>query len=130
MGKLTAKQELFVQEYLIDMNASAACIRSGYRSKNPDVDGYRLLVKPSITDAIRERMAIREKRTEITQDMVVSELRKVAFDNDPTTGGPYRDSAKMKALELLGKHLGMFVERIQLNASMTVEDALDAIDTG
>jgi phage terminase small subunit len=68
---LTAKQERFIAEYLIDCNASGAIIRAGYKTKNPDVDGYKLLVKPSIQLAIQEAQKKRSERTEITQDMVL-----------------------------------------------------------
>lgn len=79
MGNLTPKQERFVQEYIVDLNASAACLRAGYRSKNPDVDGYNLLVKPSISSAIQTHIKEREKRTEVTADMVVQQLYKIAY---------------------------------------------------
>lgn len=69
--KLTGKQKRFADEFLIDLNASAAMLRAGYKSKNPDVDGHRLLVKPSIQEYIQQRQKDREKRTEITQDMVL-----------------------------------------------------------
>ncbi|MNW43785.1 Terminase small subunit [compost metagenome] len=78
---LSAKQKLFIQEYLIDLNASAAYIRAGYKSKNPDVDGHKLLVKPSIQEAVKEAMDKRSKRTEITADRVLEEYAKIAFSN-------------------------------------------------
>ncbi|PLR84686.1 terminase small subunit [Bacillus canaveralius] len=79
MRKLTAKQQRFVEEYLIDLNASRAMKRAGYKSKNPDVDGHNLLVKPSIQQEINKAMEKRSKRTEITQDRVLQELAKVGF---------------------------------------------------
>lgn len=79
MAKLTPKQLAFVKEYIIDLNASAACLRSGYKSKNPDVDGHRLLVNPSIKVAIEQAMVERSKRTEITADMVLKEYAKIGF---------------------------------------------------
>lgn len=78
---LSAKQKLFIQEYLIDLNASAAYVRAGYKSKNPDVDGHKLLVKPSIQEAVKEAMNERSKRTEITADRVLEEYAKIAFSN-------------------------------------------------
>lgn len=79
--KLTPKQQRFVEEYLIDLNASAALKRAGYKSKNPDVDGHQLLVKPSIQKAVQEAMDARSKRTEITADKVLQELAHIAFDD-------------------------------------------------
>lgn len=81
MSKLTPKQQRFVEEYLIDLNASAAMRRAGYKSKNPDVDGYNLLVKPSIAVEIKKAMDERSKRTEITADMVLKEYAKIGFSN-------------------------------------------------
>jgi phage terminase small subunit len=78
---LTDKHKRFADEYLIDLNASAAYLRAGYTSKNPDVDGYKLLVNPSIQEYIRKRMKDREKRTEITQDRVLQEYAKLGFSN-------------------------------------------------
>lgn len=78
---LTAKQQLFVKEYLIDLNASAAYKRAGYKSKNPDVDGHKLLVTPSIQEAVKKAMDKRSQRTEITADMVLQEYAKLAFSN-------------------------------------------------
>jgi len=79
--KLTPKQGLFVKEYLIDLNASAAYLRAGYKSKNPDVDGYNLLVKPSIQKAIQKAMDKRAKRLDITADKVLQEIASIAFDD-------------------------------------------------
>ena len=81
MAALTGKQAMFVQEYLIDLNASAACVRAGYKSKNPDVDGYNLLVNPSISVEIQKAMDERAKRTNITADKVLNEIAGIAFDD-------------------------------------------------
>lgn len=76
---LTPKQERFVSEYLIDLNATQACIRAGYSKRTADKQGSQLLGKPSIAKAISEAKAKREKRTNITQDRVVAELAKIGF---------------------------------------------------
>ena len=77
--KLTAKQKLFVEEYLIDLNASAAARRAGYAKKRADQIGFENLKKPEISRAIQIRMADREKRTEISQDRVLQEYARIAF---------------------------------------------------
>ena len=77
--KLTAKQKLFVDEYLIDLNASAAARRAGYAKKRADQIGFENLKKPEISRAIQIRMADREKRTEISQDRVLQEYARIAF---------------------------------------------------
>lgn len=76
---LTAKQERFVAEYLIDLNATQAAIRAGYSEKTADQQGSRLLANVKVAAAIAEAKAKREKRTGITQDRVVAELAKLGF---------------------------------------------------
>lgn len=81
MARLTEKQARFVAEYLVDMNATDAARRAGYSEKTAYAIGFENLRKPEIQEAIQAAMADRAKRTEITQDMVLRELAKVAFSN-------------------------------------------------
>ena len=74
-NKMTAKQERFVAEYLIDLNATQAAIRAGYAEKGAAVEGSRLLAKPKIADAVAAAQAARAERTEITQDYVLTSIR-------------------------------------------------------
>ena len=78
---LTPKQQRFVDEYLIDLNATQAAIRAGYSAKTAAVIGNENLIKPYIADAIAKAQAERSERTEITQDMVLQELAKIGFAN-------------------------------------------------
>ncbi|WP_213469940.1 terminase small subunit, partial [Paenibacillus dendritiformis] len=78
---LTAKQKAFVQEYLIDLNATQAAIRAGYSAKTARKIGQENLTKPDIQKAIQEAMDARAKRTEITADRVLQELAKIGFAN-------------------------------------------------
>jgi phage terminase small subunit len=78
---LTAKQQAFVAEYLIDFNATQAAIRAGYSKKTAEVQGYENLRKPNIAEAIAAAQAARAERTQITADMVVQELAKIGFAN-------------------------------------------------
>lgn len=148
---LTPKQQRFVEEYLVDLNATAAAQRAGYSAKTAAQVGYQLLQKPAVQEAIQAAMADRAKRTGVTQDRVVSELAKIAFTNgaDYARVVTFRKGAdgkvpmqiveladtddltddqraaiscieetkfgikvntydKVRALELLGRHLGMF----------------------
>ena len=77
MAKLTEKQRRFVDEYLIDLNATQAAIRAGYSAKTANEQGARLLANVSIQQAISEKMAERSKRTGVNQDRVVQELAKI-----------------------------------------------------
>ena len=77
--KLNPKQQRFVEEYLIDLNATQAAIRAGYSPKAATAIASENLSKPSISAAIACAMAERSKRTGITQDRILEELAKVAF---------------------------------------------------
>lgn len=81
MGKLTAKQQRFCDEYLIDLNATQAAIRAGYSEKTAYSMGQRLLKNVEIQSEISKRQTARSERTEITQDMVLRELAKIAFSD-------------------------------------------------
>ena len=150
MAKLTEKQQRFVDEYLIDLNATQAAIRAGYSVKTADVQGSRMLGNVKVQQAIAEAMAERSKRTGVNQDRVVLELAKIAFvkmtdivdckgrikdtatdddlsciesikykESDNEFGGSVerevKISPKLKALELLGKHLGMWNDKLDVN---------------
>jgi phage terminase small subunit len=78
---LTPKQARFVAEYLIDLNATQAAIRSGYSEKSAQTTGCENLTKPIIAAAIAEAQSSRSKRTEITQDRVLAELAKIGFSD-------------------------------------------------
>lgn len=76
---LTPKQTRFVDEYLVDLNASAAARRAGYSAKNANVTGPRLLANASISDAIAARQAALSNKTGITAERIINELAKIAF---------------------------------------------------
>lgn len=76
---LTPKQRRFVDEYLIDLNATQAAIRAGYSAKTAASQGERLLRNVEIQTGIQEAMKARQGRTEITQDKVLEELAKIGF---------------------------------------------------
>lgn len=81
MPKLTQKQKRFVDEYLVDLNATQAAIRAGYSEKTAYSIGQRILKNVEIQAAIERSQKEREKRTEITQDRVLQELTKIGFAN-------------------------------------------------
>lgn len=74
MANLTPKQQRFVEEYLIDLNATQAAIRSGYSEKTAAVIGAENLIKPNIANAIAEAQAEREERVQIDADYVLKRL--------------------------------------------------------
>lgn len=157
-NKLTPKQARFVEEYLIDCNATQAAIRAGYSERTARKIGHENLTKPDIAEAIQAAMSERSRRTEITADRVLQELARIGFadirdlftwNEERTAFVPSRDLTadeaaaiaevqaettayttqdgvtetkiklrlktydKLSALDKIGKHLGMFVDRVE-----------------
>ena len=77
VAALTAKQQRFCDEYLIDLNATQAAIRAGYSKKTARVIGQENLLKPAIRDYIEKRMAEKEKALIADQDEVMKYLTSV-----------------------------------------------------
>ena len=164
--KLTDKQKRFVEEYLIDLNATQAAIRAGYkRTEYTDTNANKILENTRVAEEIEKQMAERSKRTGINQDRVIQELAKIAFVNaadvidvDTATVRPdakpedlaciasvkvkrttkgknvieereVRFYDKKDSLVQLGKHLGMFKDKAQLDIVLPVfggEEGFDA----
>ena len=78
---LTPRQAQFVQEYLIDLNATQAAIRAGYSVKTANEQAARLLANVSIQTAIQTAIKARTERTQITQDWVIHRLALLADSN-------------------------------------------------
>ena len=103
MPKLTAKQKRFVQEYIIDLNATQAAIRAGYSEKTASEQGYQLLQKTSVAESIQKAKKQLENRSKDGADWVVERLKYEAKTADS-------DSARVSALDKLGKHFGIYEE--------------------
>lgn len=115
---LTPRQERFVEEYLVDLNATAAARRAGY--KDPNI-GRQLIAKNNVSEAIRAGKAARSQRTELTQDYVLAKLKAIAeLEASDAQDSHLKFSSKLKALELLGKHLGAFTERVEQDATVRI----------
>ena len=182
---MTKKQKRFCEEYLIGLNATRA-YKVAYPSCKKDeaaaVNGSKLLRNTKVAEYIQERMKDREKRTEITQDWVLEELRKIASANgtdfaqvvrepviknnayvvDPDTGQVQtRDVVRIvpteelpnekrmaiaaiketkfginvetydrvRALELLGRHLGMFKDKMELSGEVRTNNPYASLTT-
>lgn len=106
---LTAKQKAFVQEYLVDLNATQAAIRAGYSKRSAYSTGQRMLKNDEVQKAIQKAQKRREERTEVTQDYVIAKLREIV-EKDASDGpdSELKYANKIRALELLGKHTGAF----------------------
>ena len=79
MARLSPRHARFVEEYLVDLNATQAVIRAGFSQTGASVTGVRLLSNPRIAAAIAAAIAERSRRTQVTQDRVVEELARLAF---------------------------------------------------
>ena len=106
MENLTPKQQRFVEEYLVDLNATQAATRAGYSARTANEQGARLLAKASVSEAIEKAKAQRMERVQLTQDEVIDGLRREAKREGPGSS----HSARVAAIELLGKHLAMFTD--------------------
>lgn len=79
MAGLTAKQQRFVEEYLVDLNATQAAIRAGYSQNTAQEIGAENLTKPLIRAAIDAAKAERSEETGITAARVLAEIARMAF---------------------------------------------------
>src|SRR4029077_21128262 len=92
---LAPKQQRFVDEYLIDLNATQACIRAGYSAKMAGKIGWQMLGKTRIADAIQAARDRRAARTDITQDRVLREFAKIGFAD---VRNLFTDTGALKAI--------------------------------
>ena len=111
--KLTAKQEMFCAEYLIDLNATQAAIRAGYSEKTAHSIGNENLIKPSIQEKISELMAIRSEKVTVDAVWVLNEaVKSYAFNTqevEDSDGNPKMINAASasKFLEMCGRHVNV-----------------------
>lgn len=107
---LKVKQARFCQEYLVDNNATKAAIRAGYSEKTAYSIGSENLNKPEIRGQINKLLIQQAKRLDITADKVLVELAEIGFSD---IGGDIKASDKTRAMELLGKNLRLFSDKIE-----------------
>lgn len=110
---LTPKQQRFVEEYLVDLNATQAAIRAGYSENRASELGYQLLQKTPVQNAIYELKQQRSQSTGITAEKVLLDIMalKEKCEREIVTEAGVRmenPSVSAKCLEMLGKHVGLF----------------------
>ena len=116
---LTAKQAAFVREYLIDLNATQAAIRAGYSANTANEQGSRLLTYVSVRLLIQKAMDERAETVGLTAADVLRDINAVKADAMRKTydkdGNEVmaNHTAALKALELQGKHLKMFTDKVE-----------------
>ena len=120
-AKLTLKQELFIKEYLIDLNATQAAIRAGYSEKTAQVIGSENLSKPFIAIAIQEAMNKRSEKTEITAEKVLQEIAKLAFSNLQDF---YHPDGGLKAIHELPRDVAacLLTNKINLTEASAIQE--------
>lgn len=125
---LTDKQQRFVAEYLIDLNATQAAIRAGYSEKTANEQGNRLLANVSVAPAIQAAIKKRSERTQVDADYVLRTIvgtierckqAEPVRDRDGEATGEYKfdAGAVLKGAELLGKHLKLFTDKTELTGA-------------
>ncbi len=126
--KLTAKRQAFCEEWTIDHNGTQAAIRAGYSVSTANEQASRLLANVNIKTEIRRLESARSSRVAVSADWVLNNLIDIAAKCSqgvpvmkmvngtavPTGEWKFDASGAIKANELIGKHLGMFVDRIDL----------------
>jgi len=119
-GKLTAKQQCFVEEYLIDLNATQAAIRAGYSENSAQEQSSRLLSNVMVEEAVSKTIKKRSDKTGVTINQVVTGLLTEAQGGvDDST-----PASRVSAWGLLGRHLGMFVDRVDQRTTYEAGDTL------
>ncbi|MDL4842824.1 terminase small subunit [Aquibacillus rhizosphaerae] len=130
MAKLTARQQMFIDEYLIDLNATQAAIRAGYSEKTAYSQGQRLLKNVEVHARIEEGKKTRADRLNLDAYWVLKRLMDISdrsmqaeqvmeFDYEakelvPTGEYQFDSNGANRATELIGKHLGMFKDRVEV----------------
>lgn len=166
---MAAKQQRFVEEYLVDLNATQAAIRAGYSAKTAYSQGDRLLRHVEVAAAIRAARDKLSEKAAITAERVIEELALIGFanmadylrvtsDGDPFIdlstmtreqaaalteatvedfkegrGEDARDVRRVKikigdkiaALDRIGKHLGMFRDKLDVTVKSDIADVIE-----
>jgi phage terminase small subunit len=142
VAKLTAKQQRFCDEYLIDLNATQAAIRAGYSKKTAGRIGTENVQKPVIKEYIAKRMAEKESHLIADQDEVLKYLTSVMRGQSRSSivvvesTGDFMSAARemekapdekerLKAAELLGKRYGLYTDKVDQVVDMDLNITVD-----
>jgi phage terminase small subunit len=142
VAKMTLKQQLFCDEYLIDLNATQAAIRAGYSKKYANTNASKLLQITTIKEYIAARMAEKESKLIADQDEVLKYLTSVMRGESQSSvvvvesNGDYCTKARemqkspdekerLKAAEMLGKRYGLYTEKVEQQVDMELNIKID-----
>lgn len=134
----SARVDRFIDEFLICGNGAEAARRAGYSEKYADRTAWRLLHIPAIAEVIEEAQQARSRRTHITADYVLSSLKAVAdrcmqaemvLDHKGNPTGEFRfdSGGANKSLELLGKHLKLWTDKMEVSGHLTHEQWIEQL---
>ena len=137
--KYTNKQKRFIDEYLIDLNATQAAIRAGYSKKTAQQISSNLLLNVVIQEAIQEKLKKIEKKSELSQQWVLDRLEEITdrclqrvpvmyydkvekeYVQEKDANGEgvwtFQPAGANKAVENIGRHLGMFNDKLDINVT-------------
>ncbi|MBA3012344.1 MAG: terminase small subunit [Proteobacteria bacterium] len=113
--KLTPKQIIFANEYLVDFNAAQAYIRAGYSKNGARVSACKLLTNPNIQAFLQKQVTARSDRLEITADMVLQERARLAFFNVKDL---YNLDGTLKNINELDVDLAAAIHGIKIGAKL------------
>ncbi|WP_120497527.1 terminase small subunit [Kiloniella sp. EL199] len=131
--QLTERQKRFVEEYLIDFNATQAAIRAGYSPNSVKQSASRTLKNPLMQEAIEQAKAARSQRLQIDADYVLKgavELFERCMQRSPAADadGEYKfqHTGAGKALEIIGRHVSVqaFKEKVEMSIENELIDRL------
>jgi len=95
---------------MVDLNATQAVIRAGYKTKNPNRMGAELLVHPLVKELIEEKLQEKRERRELDESYVITKLVDIVDATERAN-----PQAALRGLELLGKHLGLYKDRQEIS---------------
>ena len=125
--KLTARQARFIDEYLVDLNATQAAIRAGYSTKKANSWGCQLLSIPKLAEAIRARREQQAEKTGLTIEKLMQDIELIKQDAMKTREGKDGQpvmidrTAALKAAELQGRRLGAFNDKLNVQGSIQIQ---------
>ena len=141
-GAMTPKVRRFIEEYVVDFNATQAAIRAGYSEKSAGIIGFENLRKPIIKEAIAQGRAEMSEASMLDALWVLEGLKEnydramqhhALYNKDGTKTGEYQyqGSVANRSLELIGKHLGMFADSLKVTGAdgQNLKVELDVKDT-
>lgn len=118
---LTPKQAAFVREYLVDLNASQAAVRAGYSPRSAARIAIHLLNKTHVAQAVQQAQDARAAQVRRSAHDVLRDIRDVT--TKARDAGQYK--VALRGLELEGKHLGMFTERVEMSGNLHISALIE-----